>query len=278
MPATAVDPRTQLQDQGFVVLRGVIPAEVIALAQAILGTWVEAMIARWIGEGRLDQAPHDHDFRTRFLTAWNGAGRPRYERSPRGDLVPLAPTALFRLLTHPALLDIAQDLLGSDRLISHGIWNSRPKAPDQSYTDTPWHQDAQYFPDQAQRRMANCWFPLHAVDATTSCLAMAPDAHRDGLAERYDDPSGFIGIPPEARGRLEEVALPMEAGDCVWFTNLTPHRAMSNRGDRMRWSFDLRFAAHGDEERWPLGQGIVARHPDPALLTAMTDWRASWPR
>jgi phytanoyl-CoA hydroxylase len=29
----------------------------------------------------------------------------------------------------------------------YGIFNARPKLPDQKWTDTPWHQDAQYYQD-----------------------------------------------------------------------------------------------------------------------------------
>lgn len=277
MSVTASDPRHELQQRGYCLLRGVLPAELLSTAREILQCWIEEQIARWQREGRLTRAPAETGFRRRLLAAWEDAQRPHYERSPRGLLVPLAPERLFRVLTHPALLDIAGELLGSGDLVSHEIWNSRPKAPQQRFTDTPWHQDAQYFPSQAQRRMVNLWWPLHAVDTENSCLAVAPGIHaREELFAGHDDESGFIGIAPEEVAELEEVPIAMEPGDVLAFTNLTPHRAMPNRSDGMRWSFDLRFAAHGDEQRWPLGRGIVARHRDPTQRTSFEDWRAAW--
>ena len=175
-----------------------------------------------------------------------------------------------------ALFELAAELLESDAIISHEIWNSRPKAPDQRFTDTPWHQDAQYFESQANRPMVNMWFPLHAVDPGSSCLAVSPSHHRDGLYAKHNDETGFIGIRPEDQQNLEEVPITMEAGDVLAFTNLTPHRAMPNRTSLMRWSMDLRFARHGDEDQWPLGQGMVARHPDASQLTTFEDWLATW--
>lgn len=277
MPTATSDHRHQLEAQGFTVLRGVLPPDLLATTQQVLECWVEEMIARWQREGLLAAAPDEQRFRQRLLVAWRAAGQPHHERSPRGQLVSLAPERLFRVLTHPALLDVAVDLLGTDRLISHEVWNSRPKAPDQRFTDTPWHQDAQYFRDQAERRMVNLWWPLHRVDATSSCLAMAPDIHRGGeVFESLQHETGFLVMPTAVTERLTEVPIELEAGDLVAFTNRTPHRALPNRGDAIRWSMDLRFAVHGDEDRWPLGNGIVARHPDAGQLTGFDHWLASW--
>ncbi|MDA3961409.1 MAG: phytanoyl-CoA dioxygenase family protein [Planctomycetota bacterium] len=268
--------RDHLTHHGYVILKGVIPKEVLTLAQQVLSNWAEEMIARWLREGLLTRPPNETDFRKRLLTAWQQAGRPHHERSPRRELVHLAPERLFRILSHPKLIDLAAELLDADHIVSHEIWNSRPKAPQQHFTDTPWHQDAQYFPEQTERRMVNLWFPLHRVDAQSSCLAVAPQQHTKGLYPSYGDSSGFIGLSPDAREDLHEVPVPLTAGDALAFTNMTPHRAMPNTSDSMRWSLDLRFAAHGDEDRWPLGQGIVARHSDPGLCTSLDAWRGAW--
>ena len=55
-------------------------------------------------------------------------------RSPRRDLV--GPD-MYALLVEPSLLDLAEDLLGTDELSVHDILNVRPKLPDQRWTDTP---------------------------------------------------------------------------------------------------------------------------------------------
>jgi len=55
---------------------------------------------------------------------WSAAGRPSYMRSPRRDLV--GPD-MYALLVEPSLLDLAEDLLGTDELSVHGIFNVRPK-------------------------------------------------------------------------------------------------------------------------------------------------------
>ena len=55
---------------------------------------------------------------------------------------------MLAFLTYPELVDVAEDLFATPKGISvHGVYNARPKLPDQLWTDTPWHQDAQYWPD-----------------------------------------------------------------------------------------------------------------------------------
>ena len=54
---------------------------------------------------------------------------------------------MFDILVHPALLMLAQDLLCTTEVSVHGVFNARPKLPDQIWTQTPWHQDAQYYRD-----------------------------------------------------------------------------------------------------------------------------------
>lgn len=273
---TIATARDEIATQGFTVLRGVVPADLRARCRNVLEQWVEEMICRWQRQGLLHREPTEDRFRHRLLAAWEEAGRPAYERSPRADLVHLAPEQLFRILTHPALLDIASDLLGVDAIVSHPVWNSRPKAPAQRFTDTPWHQDAQYFPDQADRRMVNLWFPLHPVGEDDSCLAVAPRRHTEGLHESCEHETGFLAMRPAVMNGLEPVPVPLAAGDLIAFTNYTPHRALVNRSGAIRWSMDLRFAAAGDEDRWPLGRGIVARHGETAQQTTIEEWLAQW--
>lgn len=269
------DHRTQLQDHGYLVLRQALPLELIQSCQAWLEQWSESTIDTWISQAILDKEPESKDFRKKFYQAWRDAGEPHYDRSPRRPLILLDPERAFSILSHPVLLDITSQLLETDALLSHAVFNSRPKAPGQLFTQTPWHQDAQYFSEQAHRKMLNCWFPLHSVDASSSCLAVAPNHHQGDLHDRFDDPSGFLSIHPDVVERFEETPIPMEPGDILIFTNLTPHRAMPNLGDRMRWSMDLRFAC-AKEEGFQNPLDMVVRHPEENELTRYEDWKEAW--
>ena len=80
---------------------------------------------------------------------------------------------MYDLLVESSLLDLVADLLGSDEISVHGIFNARPKLPDQRWTDTPWHQDAQYYRDVERVHVVSIWFPLEAVREECSCLQVA---------------------------------------------------------------------------------------------------------
>lgn len=284
MPATATahpaftdEHRRALADDGFTSVSGIIPDDLLRDCQSVMEAWVEDMIRQWRDQGRLAADPVERDFRTRFLVAWQAAGRPSYHRSPRGELVRLAPRPMFRVLSHPALVDLAARILGSDEIVAHGIWNSRPKAPDQRFTDTPWHQDAQYFPAEARLRMVNIWFPLHDVDEQSSCLAFSPRQHHD-LFRNHDDAeeTGFIGLTPADAATMQPRPMPLARGGAAVFGNLTPHRALSNRSALMRWSFDLRFIVADDALPAALAHGFTARSRDPARITPYAAWLAKW--
>lgn len=278
-PTFPVERRAELADAGFTALRSVIPDDLIADCRSVMETWVETMVAKWRSEGRLAPGlPETGDFRRRFLDAWHAAGRPGYHRSPRTELIHLDPQRMFRILAHPALVELAAQALGSDEIVSHGIWNSRPKAPDQQFTDTPWHQDVQYFPEQQDVRMLNLWFPLHDVDGDSSCLAFAPGRHRQGIFTPVQNHAGtgFLGMTDDDLALLTTVPVPLDAGDAVAFGIFAPHRAMPNRTALMRWSMDLRFCRREDATEQIMEQGFVVRSADRSQLTPYDAWRAKW--
>ena len=189
----------------------------------------------------------------------------------------LAPEIMFKVLSSPELARAAADLLGADELVSHGIWNSRPKTPGSRFTDTPMHQDAQYFPEQAGNHILTTWFPLHAVDEARSCLAVTPKFDQNFLYDVDDSTdTGFLGIAPGEAKKLERLPIPMEAGDVLCFSEMTPHGAMPNATDLMRWSMDMRYVAAERTHPDAIAQGLQVLSQDPAKLTSYEAWHAKW--
>ncbi|MEM0913227.1 MAG: phytanoyl-CoA dioxygenase family protein [Planctomycetota bacterium] len=267
----------QFRSQGYVLLRGVLPAELLETAERLCQLWVDDQAKRWLDDGLITDLKEDLPFDRRFYTLWQDAGQPHHARSPRGELVRLDAQATFDMLGHPALLDAAGALLGTDEIVSHGVWNMRPKCPGANFTNTPMHQDAQYFRDQAGTRVTSAWFPLHAVDITRSCLEVVPNYNSDHLFEGdQSSGTGFIGIRPEDSASMTRVPIAMQPGDLLCFTELTPHGATPNTTDLMRWSMDMRFVptatAHDDAHK----QGFVARSADPERVETYEQWLAKW--
>ncbi|MGJ3242602.1 MAG: phytanoyl-CoA dioxygenase family protein [Opitutales bacterium] len=279
------DPAPSSQDfehykrDGYVVVRNLLPASALTTARLLLEAWVNQQAAEWVASGRLDPAIGDLDFETGLLKAWEAAGKPNYPRSPRK---PLVCPAMFHLLKQPELIRVVQALLGSEAIVAHGIFNSRPKLPEQQFTDTPWHQDAQYY--RKEERMIHtlsCWFPIVPVDETSSCLAVSPwnRETRQRVFEIDDnvDGTGFLGLRRKDSDKLESVPVPMEPGDVLIFNQLVPHRALSNVQPRIRWSMDFRYQAKDEAGASALEQGFVAADPQhPDNETTCADWLAKW--
>ncbi|NKB68569.1 MAG: hypothetical protein GKR89_16020 [Candidatus Latescibacteria bacterium] len=262
----------QYRQEGYVHVPGVVPQEVLDGAREVLEEWVDTLADHWIAEGRLENRGEQFGFTDRLLQLWHKAGQPTYSRSPRRDLVG---PAMYRLLAHPALLDLAAGLLGTDEILVHGIFNARPKLPAQKWTDTPWHQDAQYYRDAESVHVVSIWFPLQDVDQTNSCMKVAPRQHKGVLfADYHDEETGFKGIDRQEWDQLPGKTVPMAAGDALCFTQLTPHRALPNQTQAVRWSMDFRYEALATATESGLRMGFVGRSRQGA--TACREWLAKW--
>ena len=270
------------REKGYVKVENVIPQSNIELGRKVCAGWVDRTVAGWVAEGLLDDGLEHLDLEHRLTVAWNKAGKPMYPRSPRRQIVC---RELFQFMSEPNVIDIAQDLLGTPEVFMHGVFNLRPKLPDQRWTRTPWHQDSQYYPSIAQVHTLSIWMPLQRVTTENSCLQVAEGYHRgDMYAITEDEETGFLGISKEERAAIAGIPIEMEAGDALCFTQLTPHAALPNKSDAVRWSIDLRYQsiedAMVDEYNVEIGgrdKGFIARsEADPASVATWESWERQW--
>ena len=276
MPTVLTSEQLSFYDtNGYLHAPGVVPPNLLDLMRTVLSRWADDSIQSWLAEGLIDDPRTDLDFQHRLAHLWEAAGRPEYVRSPRRDLVS---REMFEILIHPALLALAQDLLATPEISVHGIFNARPKLPDQIWTQTPWHQDAQYYRDAEQVHVTSIWMPLQPVTERNSCLQVAPGLHRGPLHEGWNDPeTGFLGLSPEVRAALEGVSIEMEPGDALCFTQITPHRALPNRSNQVRWSIDVRYEPTAQATAAGQKQGFVAHSPKaPNAVPTYEEWLKKW--
>lgn len=261
------------RDHGYVHLRGVLPAELIELSKRVLARWVDSKVDQWIEEGRLEERGEDLPFGRRLMVLWEKAGKPKYVRSPRAEIVSCE---TWEILRHPAVVDIAEDLIGTPELSCHSVFNARPKLPNQRWTDTPWHQDAQYTGISPHHHVPSFWFPMQRVTKQNSCLGVQADYHEGKLFEPHEDEdTGFRGISPEDRKQLVSTPVEMEAGDLLCFTSLTPHHAYTNESDAARFSLDIRYEATEAVDPDGEGRGFIVRSlADPSTEESCEAWLA----
>ncbi len=261
------------QDEGYLHIVGIVSEDILARVEQPLRRWADAAIAGWKAQGKLDDLHENLPFDQRLNVAWFAAGKPPYQRSPRKSIVS---PEVFDFMRYPAFVGLARDLIGSPNIAAHGIFNARPKLQQQHFTNTPWHQDAQYFRDCASSNIITMWIPLVDVDENNSCLQVAPGHHRDSLFDNYDDPeTQFVGLSPADRAKLQGRPICMRRGDLLCFNQLMPHAALPNFTDRVRWSMDIRFEEVDVPHSLALQNGFICAHENPSLVeTQFEHWFA----
>lgn len=259
----------------YLHVKGVIPQDLLDLATGIIMKWVDELVEKWSKEGLLKDKREDLDFQHRLVKLWEAAGKPKYSRSPRRDLV--GPD-MFNFFKHPVMLNVASDLLGTSELSVHGIFNARPKLPDQKWTDTPWHQDAQYYRDAENVHVLSMWMPLQRVTEANSCLQVAPGFFTDTLLEgAIDEETNFLGLRKEDASHLKGLSIEMEPGDVLCFNQLLPHRALPNKSDHARWSMDIRYEATPTATASGKSQGFIAQSLNsPESVETYEQWLEKW--
>jgi phytanoyl-CoA hydroxylase len=280
--------RAHYREHGFVVLRSIVPPELLARAQTLIEPWVEATVAAWRADGLIAEDFENRDFWHRFLDAWNAAGRPHFRRSPNRFLIN---AGMYDFMRSQPFLQIAEALIGTPDLSLHGIFNARPQLPRHEATMTPWHQDSQYWDldyggkeSDVERKthVVTMWMPLQDVDESTGALqVISRQDTRDAVFA--PDPldferTGFLRILPAEVVRHTILPLPMSRGDILLFNQRTPHSAAANLADRVRWSVDIRFEATAGATVIGRKYGFVAQsRTDPATETSLDEWLKKCP-
>lgn len=238
--------RTFLEEGWLVVPDLFEPKELEPLRREI-GELVDSAARRLLAEGRITNSHSEASFETQLTRLLED--HPdligEYQRAIEGRAGGgHAGIEMYRLITHPKLLDLMESLVGPE-IVGSSVYRIRPKVPGLARGVVPWHQDSGYFADHCDSSLiVTCWLPL--VDATpeNGCLQVLPRTHRSGIARHHTGgPSGYLVItdddlplPPE-----QAVTVPVPLGGVLLLTNLTPHCSLPNTTDVIRWSVDLRY-------------------------------------
>lgn len=159
--------------------------------------------------------------------------------------------------------------------------------PGATWSDTPWHQDSQYWgldyggiePDTERRtHVITFWIPLQSVDTLTGGLkVMSNEDTGEELFDIWDydyKNTGFLGLSPESISRFPHYPVAMSPGDLLIFNQRTPHCAMPNQAERIRWSIDVRYEATNTATLIGRKFGFVVQNSDKAKETSFEAWKS----
>lgn len=253
--ASHTEVRRALDDDGYLLVRGLLPPDDLQPMAAVLAGLGDCQIAAWRRAGLLDrdfaEVPWQQRLHRAVAAVGAAAERPQVLRSWRRDMVS---PALFALQTHPALVAILRDLTGEE-VFGHPAFNARPKLPGSEMQVVPWHQDHGYYPEaERDELILTAWIPLVPVDRANGCMQVIAGSHRGGplLHEVGANAAGFLEIP-DGIDETGVVACEMAPGDVLLMHPLTLHRSTPNFSDTIRWSVDLRYVCGESPRRaeWP---------------------------
>lgn len=289
-----MNPQTLKQtfdDQGYLVVEDVLdPERDLAPIRADYAALLDEVAAVAVANGHLD---HDYaalPFEARIAAVLQHAKTNLYRHFdialPNEVLSADSPVhvspAVYDLIRTPALLDVAEALIGPE-LLANPIQHVRLKPPqreqlraDQSslVATTGWHQDMGVARDEAdETEMLTFWLAITDATIENGCLQVVPYSHRAGLADHC--PDGLAVEIPANRLGGEPRPIELRAGSVLVMHRLTQHASLPNVSDSIRWSFDLRYQPLGQPTGRDELPGLVVRSAHEPL-TAYADWAAAW--
>lgn len=215
--------RARARADGFLFVPGLLPPERIAPVRAV----VDAALARrgWLVAGASDPSLR--------LGRWDD------QRWTAFLAEVLASEPYQSLAAAPELLAVIRVLVGDNPQLHVGDV-CRLVSPGAVDLTTPPHQDAAYLQDAEQ--VWTAWLALGACPRALGPLALLPGSHTGGLRPHapVTTGDGVVGtdVAVDAVWRASDLA----AGDVLFFSSLTVHRALPNiTRDQLRVSVDYRY-------------------------------------
>lgn len=156
---------------------------------------------------------------------------------------------LAGFILHPALLEVAVQLLGEDVRFwwDQGI-NKGPGAG----SFIAWHQDNGYQPGRMPAYLT-CWLALDDSSLENGGLQVIPGSHRGGSLTH--EMRGVHAVIDEKRIALD-AAIPLDAkaGELVIFSSLLVHQTVGNEtADRQRRAWVIQYC-RGDQRNEVTGE------------------------
>ena len=163
---------------------------------------------------------------------------------------------LWRLATHPRIVDTMRELAGEDLLLGGTRFFVKYPRGDEGEFFT-WHQDATFWGLEPPTAFT-CFVALDPCTPESGCLRVIPGSHHRGLVPHRRSPevAGNMlrraqEIPPEHVRDDEAVDVALEPGQMSVHDARLFHASGANRSERRRCSFTAVYippsVAHGRE-------------------------------
>jgi Phytanoyl-CoA dioxygenase (PhyH) len=222
-PADAAGRRASAQRDGYLYTPRLLSAEALAPLCALVD---DALIRRgWLRDGTSDPSLR--------LGRWDDTRWIQF-------LAEILPSEPYRALAAaPALVGVLRDVFDGEPALHVGDV-CRLVSPGSPDLTTPPHQDAAYLKDAGA--VWTAWLALGPCPQELGPLAVWPGSHRLGLRAHAPVVGGGGVVGTDVSDDVVWAASDLDAGDVVFFSAQTVHRALDNvTMDRLRVSVDYRY-------------------------------------
>ena len=150
-----------------------------------------------------------------------------------------------RLVTHDALLNAIEDVLGGDILIDGTLVFYKPPQ-DSSYVS--WHQDSVYS-GWHLTPSTSAWIALTGSHRANGCMRVIPGSHKQGLVSHVNvrDDSNLVARGERVETVVDEsqaVDVVLKPGEMSLHHSTIIHGSNANTSDEARIGFIVRFVTN----------------------------------
>jgi hypothetical protein len=201
---------TQYETEGYTIARNALPKDDLSKLRAHVDEWL--------------------------------AHLPRGQRPEHLDMPHLNDSVLFNACRHPALLDLAQGLIGPNIVLfaSHMIAKAKGDG-----LEVPWHQDAEYWALEPMD-VATLWLAVDDSTVENGCMRVLPGSQALGplphrAAEDKDSKVLDRGVDMSPYDMGKVVDFELAPGDCSFHAPYLLHGSNVNHSTRRRCGYTMRF-------------------------------------
>ena len=153
---------------------------------------------------------------------------------------------VWRLATHPRVLDPLEAVLGPDVLLLSTHFFCKYPAQERGERFVAWHQDVTYWGLEPPKAMTG-WLAIDDADVENGCMMVIPGSHRAGvLTHGTAHRAGNLlsinqEVPPPLVDETRAVSIPLRAGQMSLHDGMLLHASHPNRSTRRRCGLAIRF-------------------------------------
>jgi len=150
---------------------------------------------------------------------------------------------MYEIAANESILRVSEHLLSKELLIQPKLLVLM-SMPNETWHLARWHQDFYY--NEGSENTCTVYAPLQFVNAENGGLLVAKNELKRGLLphadNNYREPTKWHTLSQEVvKSFSDTTQIEMSAGDVLFLHRLTPHSALVNKSEDVRFVLNLRY-------------------------------------